>query len=55
MKMAELLIERGGININAKTKIGETALRFACFTGHVEMVKLLLQHGANVNVVDNDG
>jgi ankyrin repeat protein len=27
-------------------------LYFACFEGHIEVVKLLLKNGANVNTVD---
>ncbi|XP_053675177.1 E3 ubiquitin-protein ligase MIB2 [Anopheles nili] len=34
---------------------GKTCLQVAAHQGHVELVKYLLQHGANVNVVDKEG
>jgi len=52
--MAKQLIERG-IDLNAKTANGETALHFACKAGDIWMVKLLLKNGADVNVEDNEG
>jgi outer membrane protein assembly factor BamB len=41
-----------GVNVNARTQYGATALSFACDKGHVEVVKLLLAHKADVNVKD---
>ena len=34
---------------------GETPLMFACQGGHLDIVKLLIEHGANVNTLDFDG
>jgi len=41
-----------GVDVNAKTRYGATALSYACDKGHVEVVKLLLERGADVNVKD---
>jgi len=41
-----------GVDVNAKTNYGATALSYACDKGHVEVVKLLLERGANVNAKD---
>ncbi len=44
-----------GVNVNAKVGNGSTALNFAAYNGHKEMVELLINNGADVNVVDEDG
>ena len=49
-KVKELLDK--GVDVNTKTQYGATALAYACDKGHIEVVKLLLEHGANVNVKD---
>lgn len=41
-----------GADVNAKTQYGATPLSYACDRGNLEIVKLLLEHGANVNVKD---
>lgn len=41
-----------GVDVNAKTEYGATALSFAADKGHVEIVKLLIAHKADVNVKD---
>src|SRR4026209_1433920 len=41
-----------GIDVNAKNKYGATALLFTSDKGNVEMLKLLLEHGADVNAKD---
>src|SRR5262245_25085831 len=40
------------VNVTAKTRYGATALSYACDKGHVEVVKLLVERGADVNVRD---
>lgn len=42
-----------GVDVNAKTRYGATALSYACDKGHVEVVKLLIERGADVNVKDS--
>lgn len=41
-----------GVDVNAKTEYGATALHFAADKGHVDVVKVLLKHKADVNVKD---
>ena len=41
-----------GVDVNAKTDYGATALHFAADKGHVEVVKLLLKRKADPNVAD---
>ena len=41
-----------GVDVNAKFRYGTTALFPACDRGHTEIVKLLLERGAEVNVRD---
>lgn len=41
-----------GVDVNAKTRYGATALSYACDKGHVEVAKLLIERGANLNVRD---
>lgn len=41
-----------GVDVNTKFRYGATALSYACDRGHVEVVKVLLEHGADVNVKD---
>jgi ankyrin repeat protein len=39
--------------INRTGKKGWTALHLAAFNGHIEIIRLLLQHGADLNAKDN--
>jgi ankyrin repeat protein len=41
-----------GMDVNAKTQYGATALSYACDKGHVELVRLLIERGADINVRD---
>lgn len=41
-----------GVDVNTKTRYGATALSYACDKGHVEVVKLLLERGADPDVRD---
>ena len=53
-KMAEMLI-RAGAKVNAKNRFGETPLSNVTLTSHFDAVKLLLDHGADPFIKDNDG
>jgi ankyrin repeat protein len=41
-----------GVDVNAKTRYGATALSYSCDKGHVDVAKLLIERGADVNVKD---
>ena len=47
----EALIAKGA-NVNASWRYGETPLFFACDRGFTQVVKVLLEHGAEVNIKD---
>jgi ankyrin repeat protein len=53
--MARLLLTKGAYVDATKNRKGNSALRFAVSKGNVEMVKLLLEKGANVNGETVDG
>jgi len=48
----EALIAKGA-NVNASWRYGETPLFFACDRGFTPVVKVLLEHGAEVNLEDS--
>ena len=43
----------GGLDVNARSRYGVTALGFAADKGHLDIVRLLVERGANVNVTDS--
>lgn len=43
------------ININAQDTNGETILMLASKYGHIEIVRFLLDRGADTNIMDNQG
>jgi len=45
-----LMLENGGPDINVQNQIGLTPLLWASFNGALEVVRLLLEHGADVEV-----
>src|SRR6266702_4446750 len=50
--IARLLLERG-VDVNAQSKDYDTALHSAAFRGRLDIVQVLLDHGANANT-END-
>ncbi|KAL3072059.1 hypothetical protein niasHS_015450 [Heterodera schachtii] len=53
-EIVTFLVENGA-NINLQTGDGVTALMYACYKGNVDIVRLLLSHGANVELTDFEG
>ena len=51
--VVELLLANG-VDVNAVNRHGDTALHKAAGNGHAEVVALLVEHGAKVNVADHD-
>ena len=45
----------GALVINQRNKGGATSLHIACREGNFEIAKILVDNGANVNIVDNEG
>ncbi|MDH3784845.1 MAG: PQQ-binding-like beta-propeller repeat protein [Acidobacteriota bacterium] len=50
-KMKQLVTE--GVDVNAPTRYQATALSFACDKGHLEVVKYLVENGADLNPKDS--
>ncbi|MEE9617517.1 MAG: ankyrin repeat domain-containing protein [Anaerolineae bacterium] len=44
-----------GVDLNATTGAGQTAMHYAAFTGEDEVIQLLVDHGAKVDVADRKG
>ncbi|KAG5460829.1 MAG: ankyrin repeat-containing domain protein, partial [Olpidium bornovanus] len=49
------LIDRGGVDVNARDEFGYSALHAAVSYGHRDLAELLLRHGADVDIRDFDG
>ena len=50
----KIILNTKGININLQDSEGQTALFYASSCGHKTCVKLLLDHGANKEILDNE-
>ena len=49
-----MLLDRGAA-IEARNTSGETALHQAVFGGDIQIVRFLLEHGADINACDGSG
>lgn len=49
-EISKRLIEEDGYDVNDQDNAGNTALHEAALNGHLDIVKLLVNHGADVNV-----
>ena len=54
LRVLELFVKRRG-DLNSQTKHGEGALHQACLRGNVPAVKFLLEHSANINLLNKYG
>ena len=52
---AAALLLSAGADPDAADERGNRALHVSCYRGHVDMVRLLLQHGADLELVNGDG
>jgi len=43
------------VNVNVYSSDGQTALHHSCRTGNLELVKLLVSHGADIRLANRDG
>ena len=41
--------------INQKNKAGFTALHYACYNGNIKLIKILVNNGADIDIVNNNG
>ena len=53
--LAYLLKRTGNAHVNCRANSGYTPLHLAASSGHKDCVRLLIEHGANINTVDEYG
>ncbi|VDM95930.1 unnamed protein product [Thelazia callipaeda] len=53
-QVVKLLCSVPNMCISAQNKIGDTALHAAAWKGHLECARILLEHGANTSVLNNE-
>ena len=54
-EIVEILAKRADADPNARANDGRTALWTACYHGHVEAARVLVQHGADPSIPDASG
>ena len=55
LAQVQKILEKGKIDINTVDEEGKSALHWAVITDHKEIAALLLRHGANTELLDNQG
>jgi len=55
LEAIKLLLSTPGVDVNASSDFGASALHFAAHRGHLEVVQLLLAKGAKVNALATGG
>ncbi len=55
LEVVKYLFSKGGNNINATDAVKDSALHLAVINNHLDVVKLLVANGADINLKDNDG
>ncbi len=55
LMLLPLILEQGDVNLTTPETKGNTALHYACGLGHVELVRALVQAGANTKARTNKG
>lgn len=51
--VVELLQAPGSVDANARDAVGYSAVQIAAAEGHLDVLRLLLRHNADVNLHDN--
>ncbi|XP_071494273.1 serine/threonine-protein kinase TNNI3K-like [Diadema antillarum] len=54
LELVEYLLEQDSVDINTQGRDGHTALHSACYHGHYALVQLLLDNGADLNLVASE-
>ena len=54
-EIVKLLTEKAQVSVNRKIFGGWQPIHYACEEGHTDIVKLLLDHGAEINTATNNG
>ena len=55
LKIAEILLEEGKANVDSVNRFGATPIFEPVLAGRKDCIDVLVKHGANLNVTDNDG
>jgi ankyrin repeat protein len=55
LEVVKILIEQFNATIDARTAFNKTPFHFACRRGNPDVIRYLIEKGANTSVVDRDG
>ena len=54
-KLTDVILDKTALELNAQGTTGNTLLMWAAYFGKIDTVNGLIQRGADVNLVNNDG